>query len=278
MNEQVADDCWFLNIDSVISEPLKFKAKLAIGENAYTSLRVKNAAFEAWDTLGMTSTAAAIAKSSVVASTFFAPSGFLGMIGIGTAVTPVGWVIAASVVSGGAWLGITRYLKSATNNRVTVIPEFINTPMDVLGLGLFDLIAPLSLKMADVDGAIDKSELELIKNYFIKEWGYDQGFVEKGLAFTESKLHEFSIKDVARTLAEFQIENPDCNYKSMSQEIISFLRNIVEADGRIDEREEMSIDVVKNIFEQTGKVSLGKTVMAGIGGIKNSIGHVFNKK
>jgi hypothetical protein len=268
MNEQASND-WFTNVDAVVAEPLKFKAKLGIGENAYTSLRAKNAAFEAWNTLGTaTATAAAAAHSSVVASTFFAPSGFLGMIGIGTAVTPIGWVVAAGVVSGGAWLGITSYLKSATNNRVTVIPEFINTPIDVLGLGLFDLIAPLSLKLAAIDGNIDKSEYELITNYFINEWGYDQNFVDKGLNFIESRLSDFSIKEVARALAEFKIKNPDCNYKPMSQEIIGFLRSIMEADGVIDEREEMAIDAVKKIFKETGKFSLTQTVKKRIGAMK----------
>ncbi len=43
---------WFENIEAVITEPLKFKAKLAIGEEAYTSLRLKNAATKIWDTSG----------------------------------------------------------------------------------------------------------------------------------------------------------------------------------------------------------------------------------
>jgi hypothetical protein len=96
---------------------LSFKAKLAIGEDAYTALRVKNAVVQAWDVAGVATTAAVVAKSSVVASTFFAPTGFWAALGFGTAVTPIGWVIAAGVVTGGAWFGITRHLKSASANR-----------------------------------------------------------------------------------------------------------------------------------------------------------------
>ncbi len=94
MSDQSQKD-WFNNVESVVTEPLKFKAKLAIGEDAYTSLKLKNAALEAWDTIGVATTAATVAKSSVIASTFFAPSGFLAWLGIGTAVTPIGWVILA---------------------------------------------------------------------------------------------------------------------------------------------------------------------------------------
>jgi hypothetical protein len=152
------DKEWFHNVESIIEQPLKFKAKLAIGEDAYSSLRVKNKVVEFWDALGVATTAATIANSSAVASAFFAPSGLLAAIGIGTAVTPIGWVIAAGVVTGGAWVGITRYVKNITPSRVTVIPDFINTPMDVLALALFDLITPLVLKVAIVDGEIHSSE------------------------------------------------------------------------------------------------------------------------
>ena len=94
MDDQDPGD-WFGNIDTIVAEPLNFKAKLAIGEDAYTSLKVKNAAYQAWEVAGVATTAVVVAKSSVVASTFFAPTGFLAAIGIGTAVTPIGWVIAA---------------------------------------------------------------------------------------------------------------------------------------------------------------------------------------
>ena len=146
----------FQDIDRIVVEPLKFKVKLAIGEDAYTSLRVKNAVVQAWDVAGVATTAAVVAKSSVVASTFFAPTGWLAALGIGTAVTPIGWVVAAGVLTGGAWFGITRHLKKASASKVTVVPKFINTPLDVLALGLFDLMAPLALKVAAVDGCVDE--------------------------------------------------------------------------------------------------------------------------
>lgn len=91
---------WFEGLETIVSQPLNFKARLAIGEEAYTALRVKNAVVQAWGVAGVATTAAVVAKSSVVASAFFAPSGFLAAIGIGTAVTPIGWVITASVVTG----------------------------------------------------------------------------------------------------------------------------------------------------------------------------------
>jgi len=237
---------WFQDIETIVSEPMKFKAKLAIGEDAYASLKIKNAVGEVWDIAGVGAVAAGVAQSSFVASTFFAPAGILAFVG--TAATPVGWIVGAAVVTGGAWFGITRYFKNASASRVTVIPHFINTPMDVLALCLFDLLAPLALKVADVEGHIDESELELIDGYFVKEWGYDPTFIVEGIKYIQSKLNEYSIKSSAEALATVAKENPDCNFKSMSQEIVGFLTKITEADGRIDEREEMAIERVQAIF------------------------------
>jgi len=255
MGDQNEKD-WFQDIETIVSEPLKFKAKLAIGEDAYTSLRIKNTVAEAWDVAGVAATAAGIAQVPFIAG-FFAPTGLFAVIGIGSAFTPLPWVIAAGVVTGGAWFGLTRYFKSKFASRVTVIPDFINTPLDVLALGLFDLLTPLALKVADVDGHIDESERMLIDIYFVKEWGYDPAFVAEGVKFVESKLSEYSIKNSAESLAEVAKENPDCNFKSMSEEILGFLRNITEVDGRIDEREEMAIERIESIFKNAGSFLSG---------------------
>ena len=275
-NEQQTD--WFQDVETIVSEPLNFKAKLAIGEDAYTSLKVKNAAFQAWEVAGVAATAAVVAKSSVVASAFFAPTGFLAAIGLGTAVTPVGWVIAASVVSGGAWVGITRYLKKASASRVTVIPRFINTPLDVLALGLFDLLAPLALKVIAADGNIDDARRKLIHDYFVKEWGYDTGFVTEGIKYTESRMSEFSIENLARALADFTRENRDCNFNMMSLEILGFLSNSVAADGKLDQRQEMEIGKIKAVFKSASRYSLKKTVQSGWGSIRQTAGKLFSRK
>jgi len=253
------DEKWFEGVDDVVEDELRFKAKLGIGEDAYTSTRLKKTVFEAWDVAGVAATGAQVASSAFVAQKFFAAPSLLAAIGIGTAATPIGWVIAASVVSGGAWLGITRYLKGE-NGKTTVIPNFINTPLDVLGLGLFDLMAPLAMKVAAVDGHIHKSEIDTINHYFVRRWGYSEQFVNRGLEFVSQKLADYDIKTAAATLAAFGRDNPDCKASVMLADIKSFLRDVMDADSRIDEREEMALERVEKVFAEEMRFSMSRTV------------------
>lgn len=271
-------DNWFDEIETIVAEPLNFKAKLAIGEDAYASLRVKNAVFQAWEVAGVATTAAMVAKSSLIASTFFAPTGFLAALGLGTAVTPVGWIIAASLASGGAWVGVTRYLKKASNKRVTVIPKFITTPLDVLALGLFDLLAPLALKLAQSDAVIEDSERAMIKAYFVKEWGYHPDFVTEGLAYTESNLDAFSVEELAQALAQFTLCNPDCNFAMMSQEILGFLRKIGPQQNAMNAAEIQAQARIETIFKAANRFSLRQKAMRGLGSLRDRVVKLFARK
>ena len=268
----------FQGIDAIVSEPLKFKVKLAIGEDAYTSLRVKNAVVQVWDVAGVATTAAVVAKSSVVASAFFAPTGLLAAIGIGAAVTPIGWVVAAGVVSGGAWFGITRHLKKTSASKVTVVPNFISTPLDVLALGLFDLMVPLALRVAAVDGRIDVARRQQIDDYFVGEWGYDADFVDAGIQHIEASLGELSVRDLAQTMAEFASQHRDCNFKMMSQEILDFLRHIVTLNGGVEPRDEQAIVEIENIFKSANRFSLGRRLRDGWGVVRDRSGRLLARR
>jgi hypothetical protein len=243
----------FEDVEAVVAEPLKFKAKLALGEDTYTSLRSGRKIRELWEVLGAAGGGAAVAGSSAVATTFFAPAGFWGLLGLGTAVTPFGWVIAAAVVSGGAAYGIQKALNGATASRVTVVPKFINTPIDALGVSLFDLMAPLAMKLALMDGTISEEERASIKRYLTDQWGYDPAFVDAGLAHIEGVIDGFTIGDIAARLANFQKGNPDCNYEKMCEDIVAFLGELSEADGIVDERKELALQEVQRVFAEAGK-------------------------
>jgi len=245
----------FEDVKRVVVEELRFKSRLGIGEDAYTSLKIKKYLLDAIDASNGAVTAVAVAKSATVATTFFAPSGILSALGIGAAVTPVGWAIAAGAFGAGLSVVIGRHFTRGTSDRVTVIPEFINTPLDLLATTLFDLIASLGMKVAAIDGDLDDMEKEYIAEYFSSKWGYDERFIQAGIQEIEERLDTFTLTEVTEKLARFKRKNRDCNYESMSKEILQFVAGVVEADGFIDEREDMAAERIARVFDDANSLA-----------------------
>lgn len=235
-------------VEQVVAEPLRFKAKLAIGEDAYTSLRVVNRVRELWDVLGAAGTGAAVAKSSLVATSFFAPSGLLGALGIGTAATPIGWVAFAALASGGACYGLYRYLGKSKGSRVIEIPRFLNTPLDALGLALFDLIAPLALRLAQVDGQVDPEERAFLTTHLVEDWGLDRNFVDQALQVIEPGLHDLTVEAMAEELAGFLHANPDCRHQVIATDLSEFLREMLASAGALTPAEEQALAKVAELL------------------------------
>jgi len=216
-------------VTQVVAEPLRFKAKLAIGENAYASLRMINRTREVWDVLGAAGAGAALVKS--------------GVLGIGAATTPIGWVALAALASGGACYGLYRWLGDTKGERVIEIPRFLNTPLDTLGLALFDLIAPLALRLAAVDGAIEPAERQALVQHLVDDWGLDDGFVTQAIARIEPGVIQGSVEEMAAELSAFLHANPDCNHRAIATDLGEFLRRLLAAGGPLTEAEEAALDV-----------------------------------
>ncbi|NVK31201.1 MAG: TerB family tellurite resistance protein [Gammaproteobacteria bacterium] len=233
-------------VDTVVSQPLIFKAQLAIGEDAYISLKLKKNLYRLWDVMGAAGTAGAVASSSVVASTFFAKGGVLGLLGFGTAVTPLGWVIAASLAGGGAWYGVSKYLERHAQTRVQVIPHYINTPLDVLAVALYELMAAVALKISNVD----TETFPAITVYFATQWGYHPDYAENALAAIAVEVETQSLDTLSSALANLLNQSPDCNYLSITNELLGFYRHL------IDGVDDASISQIAAIFQQQQPKSL----------------------
>lgn len=238
----------FEGVSQVVADTLRFKAKLAIGEDAYTSLQATRVLGDVWQVGTAAAAGGAIASSGVVAGTFF--GGWLTALGVATAVTPVGWVLGAAAASGAACYGVVRLFRGYEGSRVVKVPAFINTPIDFLGATLFDLMATLAIGVAREAGDLDEEERNGIRSYFIAEWGFDPDYLDAALPVIEQKAEDRGLEEIAKDLARFKLENPDCNFDAMKAELISFLTEIAEADGVIDAAEKAAIDRIDNIFEE----------------------------
>lgn len=234
-------------VELVVSDTNKFKIKLGIGEDAYSSLKMAKTLQTLWDVKGAAGAGAALAASPAVATTFFGGGGgLLSVLGFGAAAaTPVGWIMAAAVVSGGAYYGAMRVASSYTSSRVETIPKFINTPIDLLGATLFDMMSGLALKVADFSGSVDDDERQAVIGFFEEEWGISREYASKALPLIEAQIKSRSLKEMAKALADFQIDNPDCNPSAMKKDIKQFLEEIALADGEMDEREELAIETIE---------------------------------
>lgn len=267
--EQTLQRDRFAQVSSVVRDDIRFKLKLGIGSDAYTSMKYGKKLQELWDVGGVAATGAGVAASSTVAGTFFSTGGWLSAIGLGAAATtPVGWIIAAAATSGAAYYGVTRLFKNYAGERVMTIPTFINTPLDILGANLMDLIAPLAVKVARIDGDYDVRERAVIVNYFVEDWGISSDYAEAALLTIEENTSDQTLNDIVECLADFKVKNPDCNYDYICNGLLTFLQEIAEADHRIDEREEMAIERVEKILHSKGKLSFA-SLLPSIGYFNN---------
>ena len=123
---------------------------------------------------------------------------------------------------------------------------------------------PLAVKVGMIDGDFVESERSVIHSYCEDEWGYGEVLVRQAMEQIALCAEEETIKDTAEKLAFFKKENPDCNYKLMTLEIIRFLTELMETDGKIDEREEMAVERVQRVFEDVGSVTFAKLASQGV--------------
>jgi len=231
----------------ILANELAFKSKLAIGEDAFATLKLKHKIMSAWDTAGAAASVGGLAASKTVATTFF--GSFWTTAGITTATTPVGWIIGASLIGGAAWIGFSRFIQTDTD-KIIVIPKYINTPLDVLATSLFDMLSLYSLHIAHRDGQITQNQEQIIKDNFIEHWGYDKAFVDENLIFISQQLSQTEFQEVVTSLAIFLDKNPDCNYREMTRDLIHLAEQLSEDNLAMPHHNLQLMRLVKRTFKQ----------------------------
>lgn len=254
------------NLQKVLSKPLDFKTKLAIGEDAYTSLKTGKNLQKAWDAFGMASTGAAIAKTGFVASMIGTKTGALAIIGVGTLATPLPYIALAAAGSTALYFGVMSKVRNFSSDRVVTIPKFINTPLDLLAVSLFDLLAPVLFKMCQVDGSASDEEIELIEEYFVEDWGYNKEYFQQCASLILDQIDGKTVEELLIPLVDYIKENPDCNQVKIATDILSILKEVAEIDGHMHP-EEIAF------LENASKIICGEplTMSSLVGRVKSSL-------
>ena len=140
----------------VIANDLKFKAALGIGEQAFKSMKLRENLTTFSEALGVGTAVAGVANTVTIGSFLgFSTSGLLGTGLLASATTPgLNVIVAAGVISAGAYVGISKLLTKGKESKVMVVPKFINTPLDLLATSLAGFFIPLGLKIGLADGIL----------------------------------------------------------------------------------------------------------------------------
>ena len=236
--------------EQVIADDWRFKEKLGIGEDAFTTLKTKNLLLPFAQAVGLGGAASAVAASPFVASTFFAGP-LLSALGLGFfAATPVGWVVGSGMAAGGAFLGVKMLLRGRKDKKRIVIPRFINTPLDLIATRLLEWMLPLSLKLAHADGRVTTEEMEVISDYYIAEWGYSREFVDLAVSSIDHAAASMSYEQLATSLADYCDKNRDTNRQAVVDFLLAHLQEVAEADGDVDEREAEDLQRLQEVFRR----------------------------
>jgi uncharacterized tellurite resistance protein B-like protein len=234
----------------IIANDLKFKAALGIGEQAFKSMKLRENLSTFSEALGVGTAVAGVANTVTIGSFLgFSTSGLLGTGLLASATTPgLNVIVAAGVISAGAYVGISRLLTKCKDSKVMVVPKFINTPLDLLATSLAGFFIPLGLKIGLADGILTPIEEKKLKRYLMDEWGYAETFIEKVIHAAKTNGDLASYNEIICSFSEFIKQNEDCDEKEIISSIMRLLQQITEADGMFHEKEEIEISYVKQLL------------------------------
>jgi len=230
----------------IIENDLKFKSALGIGDKAFKSLQLRENLTTCAEALGVGSSVSAFVSAPTVAGFLGYSKTFLGL-SLGAA-TPVGIVIAAGVLSAGAYVGVAKFLTRNKSDKLLITPKFINTPLDLLAMSLANFFVPISLKIGLADGSLHELEEQRIKSFMIREWGYSGSFITKLITSHKNKNLSQTYEQVLQKFIEFTKSNPDCDFVEVKNSLIKLVKSVIAADGEITENEQAQLSRIENYF------------------------------
>lgn len=236
-----------IDAEQIIAVPLAFKNKLRIEDKAYAWLGKREQLANFLLAGAGAGAGAGAASSAAVAGTFFAPTGIAAWLGLATAATPVGWVLASAIATGGTVLFLGKILTDKTS-VAEIVPHHINTPLDLLAQSLMELLGALAVRVATVDGEFHPCELRAIGDVLHGEWGYDRDYITKAVGSLAEQVSHQTVPTIVMQLQEFLEANRDCNRQAMNDDLMEFVLEIVSADGIVRPEEKLALRDIAEAF------------------------------
>ncbi|MEM6483963.1 MAG: TerB family tellurite resistance protein [Pseudomonadota bacterium] len=258
------EDFFATEIDAVVANPDQFRRKLGIGREAF---RLLSAVENTGSYVSAISSGAGAAGVSYAA--WLSSLGVFGQVGLalGVVATPVGMVGAAGAVGAGTFLLTHRLLKRLRRETVEEVPKFINSPLDLLGISISEILAPTLCKIVLADDDVTETEVARVRSYLIDEWGYDETFVAPLLQFDARHSDEWSWDQLGGAIKSVDATG-DIKALDFSRELMRIAEEVAGSDGVVCKSELAQLGLLREALglkKERGLRVKSRAVMAKMG-------------
>lgn len=262
----------------IIDAPLQFKAKLNIGEEAYAYLN-EAANFIEFSKIIV----GGVGGGSVFTLAWLATLGPIAKLAllVGFTSTPVGWIAGAGALSAVLAYGLMQAKGKAKEATTITIPNYLNTPLDLLGQTVLSLILPATVKMALVNGRLCEKERKVLSDYLAQEWGFNRDFIANAITEQERLIADFDYEQYRQLLIASTCTDTEIKYDVIKEELLTILTEVMKADGNISPEEEKELEKLSNIIAEKGEAeagSIAEKVIDSINRTKQSITEIVMAK
>lgn len=236
-------DDLFNNTPVIIDDDIKFKHKLQLGDDAYKNLKTAKKFKDLTGALIVG--VGAFCASYLVWRIYLAGtlSNLASDVGFGSG-PPYGRFFFFGVCFFFLTIFVKKLFKKADEKTMHKIPKFLDTPLNIVALTLSEIFIVPAIKIATVDGVFSKEEEDYIKSYFVNDWGFNKKFIDNCVESGRKKIG-CNYDDYVKSLQNICSNSKELKFKTIANELISFLDNIIKSDAKVTPEESESYNKFK---------------------------------
>jgi hypothetical protein len=247
-NDNLKDFFDDIETEKIVEIPERFKIKLGLDERSYKYL---NSAKNLKEFLEVLLAGSAGGLSGYLYGlngiTFF--KSLLVVIGYTTKFSLLVGTVSAG---GGVFLAgilIVKYLyNKADSLAMDRIPKFINTPIDILGASVLDILLYPAVKISLADGHFSYSEVRFIVDNIYNDWGISRDYCKKSIKNIFQTIHDYDYKITYDMVVSVCGDNKNINKHGLFEDICLLVEGISFADGDLSAAEQDELLAMRQAF------------------------------